>query len=280
MGQDQYSQDHNGYDDDAFGQSQPITDKPVPVQSKSSTNGNGAGYSLQPQAGQPDGQGETAPRSIPVKSMLGMNDIRRSDPSNSAGDASLGAVASWPSVPDDRSASAYPTNQPEALPAPPAVRSPAAMTADDARRLPWEAADSWGDVSYTIRLTANAAAGLSYALWWVTGIVFWFAEKRNRYVRFHAWQSVMWTTLLTALSIAGFLLTSFVFSHAVSDHQPMLDALGQALKWIFILSILGLWLWPMVAAFTGHHLRLPWIFGRWAERYSAPPREPARRQGA
>ena len=101
MDQDQSSQDHNGYDDDAFGQSQPITDKPVPVQSKNSTNGNGAGRFLQPQGNQPDKQGETAPRSIPVKSMLGT--------SSSAGDASLGAVAAWPSIPDNRAASAYPS---------------------------------------------------------------------------------------------------------------------------------------------------------------------------
>jgi uncharacterized membrane protein len=272
MDQDQTLQDRNGYDDDAFGQSQPITDKPVPVQSKSSTNENGAGRSVQPQGNQSNKQGETAPRSIPVKSMLGT--------SSSAGDASLGAVTAWPSIPDNRAASAYPTNQPEALPTPPALRSPAAMTAEDARRLSWEAADSWGDVSYTIRMTANAAAGLSYVLWWVTGIIFWFAEKRNRYVRFHAWQSLMWTAALTVLAVIGFLLTSFVFTSAASLHQPMLDALGQALKWIFILGILGLWLWPMVAAFTGHHLRLPWIFGKSAERYSALPRDPVRRQGA
>ena len=75
----------------------------------------------------------------------------------------------------------------------------------------------------------------------------------------------------------GFLLTSWVFTIASRSEQPMLDVLGQALKWIFILTILGLWLWPMVAAFTGHYLRLPWIFGRFAERYSALPREPARR---
>jgi uncharacterized membrane protein len=272
MDQDQSSQDRNGYDDDAFGQSQPITNKPVPVQSKSSTNGNGAGRFLQPQENQPDKQGETAPRSIPVKSMLGT--------SNYTGDASIGAVASWPSIPNDPAASAYPANQPEALPTPPALRAPAAMAGADAQQLSWEAADSWGDVSYTIRMTANMAAGLSYALWWVTGIIFWFAEKRNRYVRFHAWQSLMWTAGLTVLSVAGFLLTSWVLTSAASLHQPMLDALGQALKWIFILGILGLWLWPMVAAFTGHHLRLPWIFGKSAERYSALPRDPVRRQGA
>jgi uncharacterized membrane protein len=272
MDQDQSSQDHNGYDDDAFGQSQPITNKPVPVQSKNSTNGNGAGSFEQSQGNQQYKQGETAPRSIPVKSMLGTPGL--------AGDASLGAVAAWPSIPDNRAASAYPPNQPGALPTPPALRSPAAMTAEDARRLSWEAADSWGDVAYTIRMTANMAAGLSYALWWVTGILFWFAEKRNRYVRFHAWQSLMWTAALTVLAVVGFLLTSFVFTSAASLHQPMLDALGQALKWIFILGILGLWLWPMVAAFTGHHLRLPWIFGKSAERYSALPRDPVQRQGA
>jgi uncharacterized membrane protein len=262
MDQDQSSQNRSGYGaNDAFGQEQPITDKPVPAQAQSSTNGNGGGRFLQPRAGQPDGQGETAPRSIPVKSMMGT--------SSYAGDATLGAVAAWPSVPDDRTATA--------LPAPPAMRSPAAESADNAPRLGWEAADSWGDVSYTIHLTANAAAGLSYVLWWVTGIVFWFAEKRNRYVRFHAWQSVMWTVGLSILGVIGFLLTNWILTSAASLHQPMLDALGQVVKWIFILGILGLWLWPMVAAFTGHYLRLPWIFGRWAERYSALPRDPARR---
>jgi uncharacterized membrane protein len=270
MDQDQSAQDRSGYGaDDAFGQEQPITNKPVPVQSKGATNGNGAGRFLQPQENQTDKQGETAPRSIPVQSMLGT--------SSYAGDATLGAVASWPSVPNGSAAGAYAANQPDELPAPPAARAPAAMAAEDARRLSWEAADTWGDVSYTIRMTANAAAGLSYALWWVTGIIFWFSEKRNRYVRFHAWQSLMWTAGLTVLSVAGFLLTSWVLTSAASLHQPMLDALGQALKWIFILSILGLWLWPMVAAFTGHHLRLPWIFGKSAERYSALPRDPARR---
>jgi uncharacterized membrane protein len=279
MDQDQNSQNRNGYND-AFGQSQPITDKPVPVQSKTAPNGNGAAGFLQPSASQADKLGETAPRSIPVKSMLGMNDIRRADPANPPGDASLGAVATWPSVPDDLTEQEYPTNQPQALPTPPASRAPAAMTAEEARRLSWEAADSWGDVSYTIRMTANAAAGLSYALWWVTGIIFWFAEKRNRYVRFHAFQSCLWTIGLSILSVAGFLLTSWVLTSAASLHQPMLDTLGQALKWIFILSILGLWLWPMVAAFTGHYLRLPGFFSYYADRYSALPREAARRQGA
>src|SRR5262249_5136771 len=135
-------------------------------------------------------------------------------------------------------------------------------------------------VSYTIHLSANAAAGLSYALWWVTGIVFWFAEKRNRYVRFHAFQSILWTALLSIVGVVGFLLTSWVLISAASAHQPSLDALGEALKWIFILGVLGLWLWPMVAAFTGHYLRLPGFFSYYAERYSAPPREPARRPGA
>jgi uncharacterized membrane protein len=280
MDQDETLQDRNGHGQGAFGQSQPITDKPAPAQAKNSTNGNGAGRFLQPRAAQPDGQGETAPRSIPVKSMLGT--------SSGAVDASLGAVGAWPSVPNNRDANAYspnqpnvyPPNQPGALPTPPALRSPGAMSAADAGRLAWEAADSWGDVSYTIRMTANMAAGLSYALWWVTGIVFWFGEKRNRYVRFHAWQSLMWTAALTVLAVIGFLLTSWVLTSAASLHQPMLDALGQALKWIFILGILGLWLWPMVAAFTGHYLRLPWIFGKSAERYSALPRDPVRRQGA
>jgi uncharacterized membrane protein len=277
MDQDQPAEGNSGHDTaDAFGQPQPITNKPAPVPVQSP---NGAGRFLQTPASPSAGQGEPAPRSIPVRSMLGVNDIRQSDPPASgtptsvAGAAALGAVAAWPSVPNDATSDRY--SQPGALPAPPALRSAAAP--EDTTHLPWEAADSWGDVAYTIHLTANAAAGLSYLLWWVSGIVFWFAEKRNRYIRFHAFQSFLWTIGLTVLSIVGYLLTNLLFNAATTNHQPILDTLGRVLGAIFILTIFGLWLWPMAAAFSGHYLRLPGFFSKYAERYSAPPRDPRQR---
>jgi hypothetical protein len=40
-------------------------------------------------------------------------------------------------------------------------------------------------------LDANVAATLAYSLGWVTGLAFLFFEEENKFVRFHAWQSVI-----------------------------------------------------------------------------------------
>ena len=42
----------------------------------------------------------------------------------------------------------------------------------------------------TITLNANNAAGFSYLFGWLSGIFFYFTERTNRFVRFHAWQSI------------------------------------------------------------------------------------------
>src|SRR5436853_7023740 len=36
----------------------------------------------------------------------------------------------------------------------------------------------------------NVEAGLSYVFFWVTGLIFFLMEKQNRFVRFHAMQSI------------------------------------------------------------------------------------------
>ena len=41
----------------------------------------------------------------------------------------------------------------------------------------------------TTGLPRRVAAPLAYAGWWVTGALFWFFERRDRYVRFHAAQA-------------------------------------------------------------------------------------------
>ena len=51
-------------------------------------------------------------------------------------------------------------------------------------------------------IDARLASVLCYAGWWVTGLVFLFAERRNQNVRFHAAQSLI---VFGALSAALFL---------------------------------------------------------------------------
>ena len=52
-------------------------------------------------------------------------------------------------------------------------------------------------------LDANVAAALSYALGWITGLLFLLTEPQNRFVRFHAMQS---TIVFLTLSVASVLL--------------------------------------------------------------------------
>jgi uncharacterized membrane protein len=61
-------------------------------------------------------------------------------------------------------------------------------------------------------LPKNTAAALFYALGWLTGIVFLLIEK-DKFVRFHAMQSVVTFGALTILSlipIIGWILSPFV----------------------------------------------------------------------
>ena len=50
-------------------------------------------------------------------------------------------------------------------------------------------------------LQQNIAGLLCYVLGWITGIIFLIIEKDDKFVRFHAWQSVIVFGILTVLGI-------------------------------------------------------------------------------
>ena len=52
-------------------------------------------------------------------------------------------------------------------------------------------------------LEANLAAALSYLVGFVTGIIFLLVEKDNKFVRFHAMQSILLSAGFTVLWIVG-----------------------------------------------------------------------------
>jgi uncharacterized membrane protein len=85
----------------------------------------------------------------------------------------------------------------------------------------------------------------------ITGIVFLIIEKENRFVRFHAYQSLAVFGALFVLSlIAGFI--------------PLI---GKPIS--FLLAPVGLILWIllMVKAYQGERYKLP-VAGDWAEEQS------------
>lgn len=93
-------------------------------------------------------------------------------------------------------------------------------------------------------LPSNTAAALAYVLGWLTGIIFLLIEKDDKFVRFHAMQSIVTFGILTVLSlvpIIGWILT------------PLVMIVG------FVL-----WLVLIYKAYQGEKFLLP-VVGQWAE---------------
>jgi len=109
----------------------------------------------------------------------------------------------------------------------------------------------------TTSLEPNVAGLLCYLAGWITGLIFILIEKENKFVRFHAVQSIVTFGALTVVWIV----------------LSILRAIGP-LGWLFwilevIAWILGIVLWIvlMVKAYQGERFRLP-IAGDIAEKNS------------
>jgi uncharacterized membrane protein len=109
-------------------------------------------------------------------------------------------------------------------------------------------------------LSENAAAALSYALGWITGIIFFLIDKRP-YVRFHAAQSIV---TFGGLNIVRFILgMMFGLGWAFGGYGHMghgnWGSLGIGLLLIGLIGILSfvLWIVCMIKAGTGSRFMLP-----------------------
>lgn len=98
----------------------------------------------------------------------------------------------------------------------------------------------------SVGLEENVEGALCYLLGFITGILFYFLEKRSEFVRFHATQS---TILFIGLCILSYL---FMF-------VPFLGSV------ISIISLL-LWLFLMYKAYEGERYKLP-VVGDLAEQH-------------
>lgn len=129
----------------------------------------------------------------------------------------------------------------------------------------------------SLGLDANIAAGLSYCGWWLTGVVVYFGERESRFVRFHAFQSIVYTGALTIVSVLAYVAASLLTDAYVATHVHAYDTLSKGVALLAFLMVLLAWWFPLVAAFCGHRLRIPFI-APYAERYA--PFTPAAVGGA
>ncbi len=108
-------------------------------------------------------------------------------------------------------------------------------------------------------MQANVAAGLSYLVGWVTGLIFFFVEKQNRFVRFHAMQSIIF--------FGGLSVASIVLSIVTNLGIPVIGLLALCIN--SLLGIVGLvgWIVLLINGFQGKYFKLP-VIGDYAERYA------------
>jgi len=103
-------------------------------------------------------------------------------------------------------------------------------------------------VKTSIGLDEKLTGALCYLVLWITGIVFYLLEKDNKFVKFHAMQSIL---VFLPLTIIGGLF-SFIW---------FLWWLG----WLIWLLSIILWLVLMIKAYQGEKYKLP-IVGDIAEK--------------
>ena len=95
----------------------------------------------------------------------------------------------------------------------------------------------------------NVAGLLCYVAGWITGLIFFLIEKENRFVRFHAMQSIITFGSLTVL----FMVLGFI------------PIVGWMLMPILAILQLILWIVLMVKAYQGQLFKLP-VIGDMAEK--------------
>ncbi len=111
-----------------------------------------------------------------------------------------------------------------------------------------------GDVSpfemTSMGMKACTAGWLSYLFGWVTGLIFFLLEKENRFVRFHAMQSLLFFGTISILE-------------TVFNYIPYFGFVSAALGLVSFVC----WIVLMVAAHRGRYFKLP-VIGDYAEKWA------------
>jgi uncharacterized membrane protein len=104
-------------------------------------------------------------------------------------------------------------------------------------------------VKTSMNLEENVAGALCYVLGWLTGIIFYILEKDNKFVRFHAMQSII-------VFLPLFIIT-LIFQ--------WIPFIGWIISGLIGLLMLVLWLVLMLKAYQGEKFKLP-VVGDIAEK--------------
>jgi uncharacterized membrane protein len=112
-------------------------------------------------------------------------------------------------------------------------------------------------------LQENVAGLLCYVLGWVSGIVFLLLEQENKFIRFHAIQSII---VFGVLTVAGIVINIVFF---------WIPPLSRGINAVIGLLGFALWIVLMVKAYQGTKFKIIWA-GNIAEKAAGgePPKQP------
>ncbi len=111
-------------------------------------------------------------------------------------------------------------------------------------------------------MTSNVAGALSYIV--IVGIVFLIIDpyKRDRFVRFHAFQAIFFTVAVIIISIIlGILMSGTLFLGGMFS-------LMLGIYWIFRLAVFICWIFLVFKAYNNEMFKLP-VIGDIAEKQAA-----------
>lgn len=92
-----------------------------------------------------------------------------------------------------------------------------------------------------IGLEENLEALLAYVLGWITGIIFLIIEKKSKFVKFHAIQSIIVFGFFTVISI----IVSVIFG-LIPIFGWIIGGLIEAILWIIAIIV---WIISMIKAY-------------------------------
>ncbi|HVQ00620.1 MAG TPA: hypothetical protein VMT57_03815 [Candidatus Thermoplasmatota archaeon] len=115
-------------------------------------------------------------------------------------------------------------------------------------------------VKTSLGLEENLEAALCYLGVWITGIIFYFVEDKNKLIRFHAMQSIL---VFLPLTILAWIFGGFF---GVFGYGPAWYFFAWV-SWVFWILVIILWVILMIKALQGVKYKLP-IVGDIAERNS------------
>jgi len=106
-------------------------------------------------------------------------------------------------------------------------------------------------------MASNVAGLLTYILGFITGIIFLVIEpyKNDKFVRFHAFQSIFFNVALVVFWIAYLILSSILGFVSLGILAMLMGLLGL----VITLAILAYWIFLMYKAYNNELYKIPFI---------------------